>query len=163
MRPASAIVLLALSACGGGGGSGGFTPSTDLAASHPWLVGTWTGTARITGSTADYSTLLFVDSVSGAISQVRTVGDATGWPRPTAVIQAGGDRVVLEGSDFRAEGTVRDRWIMDLTWTAGSVSGTASLTRSGGPLQPASTTVVVVDEPGLLVVYRLNWRQSQSQ
>lgn len=176
----TALLLLLLAACSGGGASPRpFTPSADIAATHPFLVGLWlgewiesgqpattpatTGSLNITSPGGDGYTLS-----AGMLSEVT-------FQRGSGFIRADGDRFqVVLVTDIPAgtmvvEGTVSGGAEMVATWTAyrsdvssppGSppdASGTLRLTKQGAAPQ-LRLTETHYDSPDLLLVVRREWR-----
>lgn len=164
-----AILALCLSACGGGGGGRPFTPSANLAESHAWLQGAWFGSAQANG--LDYPTaLVFLAAIAPSSSTSANFAcDAPGIAAAGVGVQADGDRLrwFATASGYYSEwtATAEQRYILRCNWRIVNApspvligqTGTATLTRSGGP----ATTVLELEtyeSPGLLLIVRREWR-----
>lgn len=163
-----AILAVNLAACGGGGGRP-FTPSPDLAASHAWLQGAWFGEAQANG--LDYPTaLVFLAAIQPASSTAANFAcDVPGIASVGTAVQADGDRLrwsaTADGYLSKWTATAEQRFVLRCNWRIVEApspalvgqTGTATLTRSGGP----ATTVLeleVYERPDLLLIVRREWR-----
>jgi hypothetical protein len=175
MRTALPLVVVLAACSGGGGGSQPpFTPSANLAESHPWLVGLWVGPLRVPSTGIDYTAGLNFDALLQPTSSAAPVFDsfAPGFPHQRVDFEADGDRVrfacsLSDGSNYTTAhfaGAVQDHYVMHLTWSMEStvavwngLSGTADLARVGGPAA-ARIEEEVFSTDDLLLVVRREWR-----
>lgn len=164
-----AILACLLASCGGGGGGKPFTPSENLAQSHAWLQGAWFGEAQANG--INYATaLVFLAAIAPSFSTSANFGcDAPGIAAGGVAVRADGDRLewfaVGEGYYSEWTATAEQRFILRCNWRIVEApspamigqTGTATLTRSGGP----ATTVLELEayeSPGLLLIVRREFR-----
>jgi hypothetical protein len=171
-----ALVGLFLAACGGGSGSQPFTPSENLAESHPWLSGLWTGTMTVAGIESPASLDFDVPLPAASLAQPLLVCSPAPISPMRVAFQAGGDRARWTTTfplgpsgpsyvwiTFRAEIVLEAQSIMRLTWsrehntelagtvTTGTTSGSGVLTRAAGSAAESILIVETYDLPELLL------------